>query len=158
MLVPNSLKCAQKIFKKSIGKKQRKKMQNTKNSATIIACFNHLLVSHFMMFRTARNYVKSMCREQIVLQHACKLRIRLNATRSSTSGFFHESVYPIRHKGRLELFRKSAAQGSPPMQLTPVAKEKICYQKSFNHFVWIPLGSRVNIHKFEITVMLFSRA
>ncbi len=38
-----------------------------------------------------------------------------------------------------------AAQGAPPLSLTPVAKGKIFNQKSFHYFVWTPLGSRVNI-------------
>jgi hypothetical protein len=51
--------------------------------------------------------------------------------------------------GPFEFFRKFAeifaAQGAPPVSLTPVANEKIFNQKSFNYIVWTPLGSRVNI-------------
>jgi hypothetical protein len=62
----------------------------------------------------------------------------------------------VSHKGRSELFRKSAekfaAQGSPPVKLTPVANGK----KSAIRKTLTPLGSRVN--KFEMTLMLFSGA
>ncbi len=48
----------------------------------------------------------------------------------------------------LRFFRKFAeifaAQGSPPVSLTPVANEKIFNQKNFNNFVGTPLDSRVN--------------
>jgi hypothetical protein len=69
-----------------------------------------------------------------------------------TSGFFQEPVffqapeYPI--KAIFKFIRKIteifAAQGSPPVSLTPVEMEKIFNQKSFNYFVWAPFGRRVN--------------
>jgi hypothetical protein len=46
--------------------------------------------------------------------------LRDTATRFSTSGFFHESIFPNPGKF-VEIF---AAQGAPPVSLTPVANGK----------------------------------
>jgi hypothetical protein len=50
---------------------------------------------------------------------------------------------------RFKFFQKFAeifaAQGAPPVSLTPVANGKIFNHKSVNNFVWTPLGSRVNL-------------
>jgi hypothetical protein len=70
--------------------------------------------------------------------------------------FFHESVSPkplstpLHHLGRFEFFQKFgetfAAQGAPPVLLTPVANGKTSIQRNFNYFVWTTLGSKVKIY------------
>ncbi len=62
---------------------------------------------------------------------------------SSWISFPQASEYP---RGRFEFFRKLseifAAQGAPPVSLTPVANEKIFNQKNLKFLVCTPLGSR----------------
>jgi hypothetical protein len=75
---------------------------------------------------------------------------------------FHESVSPTPMSNFeyiisavliicavLNFFKKFSeiftAQGAPPVSLTPVANVKIFHQKSFNYFVWTPLGSTIII-------------
>jgi hypothetical protein len=64
--------------------------------------------------------------------------LKNSATRLSTSGFFYESVSPKPLNiplGRFKCFRKFAeifaAQGAPPVSLTPVANEKNLQPEKF---------------------------
>jgi hypothetical protein len=45
-----------------------------------------------------------------------------------------------------------AAQGVPPVLLTPVANGKIFNQKNFKYFIWTPLGSKVVNFCLEVQV------
>jgi hypothetical protein len=68
-------------------------------------------------------------------------------SRDLNPGFFHESVSPQPLSlplGLFQIFSKFteifAAQGAPPVSLTQVTNGKIFKHKSFNYFVWTPLG------------------
>ncbi len=53
------------------------------------------------------------------------------------------------HEARLEFFRKFAdifaAQGAPPVSLTPVANGNNLQSENFHNFFWTPLDGRVRI-------------
>ncbi len=82
-----------------------------------------------------------------------KIKLKGTVSRDFRLLVFFMNQFPpspwVYHYGRFEIFRKFAeifaAQGLPPVSLTPVANAKIFNHESFNYLVWSPLGSRVNL-------------